>query len=803
MSCPCDQREFFHSWKIPAGLDSIPRQIATFPEFRSYMLSLIGTKNALTDWRARSENDLGIMLLEMWAYLCDSLTFYDEVIAHEEYLRTARQRNSLRKLTDLIGYLPKPAAAASASLAITAEGRKSITITDSTAFRSKAFGNESPQVFETTAEMIIHPLFSKWPMSRDRYSKLGAILAGESALLVKNGTLNAEEGDILFLNNTKTFSKSGAAIVETISDYAGEDKEKYTKLIFSSNFPFTHNTQIKNSRIFKPTQFAALWSGDNDDAVSSNKKTILLDGLYKQIRNGQSVLVEKNGSYRWFQVKSAKQVNATVQAAQTLTYEDGSSNPPTVEIPAVTAPVTEITLDKSLNNSDRKSSGDSSSWSNSDRDDLLVHFGMTDAGKVTQELKKYLSPENSLKLATRLEEPEDVTLPSQFFLSDYEENAVKIPGQLDFDSDSIDLSQNHDWEKSLRTPVFAYGNVIDVSRGEMVKGEVLGNGDASITNQSFELKKKPLTYVPSSSVDNEWNLKSTLEVYVNGIRWDEVRSFYGTEPDDQVYIVRHDEDGKTTVIIGDGINGARVPSGEKNVVANYRHGAGESAPPVRTITQIVKPVIGVKTVTNFLAAYGGSDAEAAENIRSNAPDSALLFSPKRAVSIADFKTVATEVTGVKSASACWVWDQQKQRPVVKLWYMGDAQLLEKVKDALINAADPTTPIQVEVADSREVSLSIEIIVNSRYIPSDVESSVSQALVGTNGALLPENLGIGTPIFRSEIAALVLAIDGVLGIQSILWEQNEMTEFGKSPGEGLYIDFVNNLSISSIAEDTDA
>ncbi len=31
------------------------------------------------------------MLLEMWAYVCDVLSFYDETIAHESYLRTARR----------------------------------------------------------------------------------------------------------------------------------------------------------------------------------------------------------------------------------------------------------------------------------------------------------------------------------------------------------------------------------------------------------------------------------------------------------------------------------------------------------------------------------------------------------------------------------------------------------------------------------------------------------------------------------------------------------------------------------------
>lgn len=802
MSCPCDIKEYFHGRTIPAGLDSIPRQIGTFPEFRSYMLSLIGTKNALSEWRARSENDLGIMLLEMWAYLCDVVTFYDETFAHEAYLRTARRRPSLRKLTDLIGYLPKPAAAAAATLAVQAQGRDLITVPAETAFRSKAFDEESPQVFETTEEQMVHPLFSKWSVKRMRYETLGHSLLNENALLITSGTLNAEEDDVLFLTDGQNFSQSAVrTVVSEADDYQGRDGETYIQLTFDEELPFQNNTLVDNIRLYKSTQSAPLWTGDHDDAISSDHETILLDSLYKQIRSGQYILVERAGDYRWFTVASAKQVNVTVQPEQSVNVSDGS-NTSTIDVPAVTTPVTEITLDVSLNTLARYGD-ENSAWGNVHRDDMAVHYSMVSAGEVTQEFNTTLSPSNMLPLKQRLEEPADINAPDEFFLKDLNNDAVKIPGQLDFDADQILPDQNHGWEDPLRTPVDVFGNLVAVTRGETVKDEILGNGDASVPNQTFELKKKPLTYLPSSSVDNEWNLKSTLEIYVSGILWDEVRTFFGTTPEDQVYIVRHDEDGKTTVMFGDGENGARLPSGEGNVKANYRHGAGEAAPPDNSITQMIKPITDITTISNYLSAYGGSNAESAENIRENAPASALLFSPKRAVSIADFQTVASEVTGVQAATARWVWDDQRQRPVVKLWYMGDSQLLETVTDALLNAVDPATPIQVLVADSAEVSLTIEIIIDSRYVPSDVSALVSDALLGEKGTLLPEMLGIGQPLFRSEIAAMVHSVDGVIGIKAILWEQDAMTEFGKDPGEGYYFDFTQGITVSTIVEDSHA
>ena len=138
MSCPCDSFVHPQPLKIGAGLKELPRQIATFAEFRRAMLNEITTKSPLSRWTARQRDDLGVMLLEMWAYICDSLSFYDKVISQEEYLRTAVRRPSLRKLIALLGYIPRPAVGSSAYLTAIAEGRQRITLPVGTAFQQAA-----------------------------------------------------------------------------------------------------------------------------------------------------------------------------------------------------------------------------------------------------------------------------------------------------------------------------------------------------------------------------------------------------------------------------------------------------------------------------------------------------------------------------------------------------------------------------------------------------------------------------------------------------------------------------------------
>jgi hypothetical protein len=67
MSCPCDTRPHPLPLDIGAGLTVIPRQVAGFTEFRRAMLADIRRHPVLADWRARSDDDLGVMLLELWA----------------------------------------------------------------------------------------------------------------------------------------------------------------------------------------------------------------------------------------------------------------------------------------------------------------------------------------------------------------------------------------------------------------------------------------------------------------------------------------------------------------------------------------------------------------------------------------------------------------------------------------------------------------------------------------------------------------------------------------------------------------
>ncbi len=67
---------------------------------------LIFDRLALTlpDWRERHAPDIGVMLVELLAYVADYLSYYQDAVATEAYLDTARRRVSVRRHVRLVDY---------------------------------------------------------------------------------------------------------------------------------------------------------------------------------------------------------------------------------------------------------------------------------------------------------------------------------------------------------------------------------------------------------------------------------------------------------------------------------------------------------------------------------------------------------------------------------------------------------------------------------------------------------------------------------------------------------------------------
>lgn len=106
-------------------------------------------------------NDPAIGFLDAWAAVADVLSFYQERIANEGFLRTATERRSILELARLIGYKLRPGVSASVYLAYTLDKIddtcKGVTIPIGTRAQSVPGPGEMPQSFETSGPLFARP----------------------------------------------------------------------------------------------------------------------------------------------------------------------------------------------------------------------------------------------------------------------------------------------------------------------------------------------------------------------------------------------------------------------------------------------------------------------------------------------------------------------------------------------------------------------------------------------------------------------------------------------------------------------
>jgi uncharacterized phage protein gp47/JayE len=134
-------------------MGSVPAVDYTNKDFGSLRQALLDlARYRLPEWTDRSSADLGVLLVELFAYLGDIVLYYQDRIASESFLHTASERHSVLHLLRLIGYELKPAVASTANLALTFSapvqgGPTTTTVPNGAQFATKG-SNGAVQFFE-------------------------------------------------------------------------------------------------------------------------------------------------------------------------------------------------------------------------------------------------------------------------------------------------------------------------------------------------------------------------------------------------------------------------------------------------------------------------------------------------------------------------------------------------------------------------------------------------------------------------------------------------------------------------------
>jgi hypothetical protein len=139
-----------------------------YASLRAAMLAL--ARERLPEWTDHSPNDLGVVLVELFAYMGDLILHYQDHIANESYLDSARERRSLVNLLRLIGYELSPPQPASADLILlfAEEATGAVTIDTDTQFQTTAQATGTPVSFRYVRNVPLSIELGKLPIITHR-----------------------------------------------------------------------------------------------------------------------------------------------------------------------------------------------------------------------------------------------------------------------------------------------------------------------------------------------------------------------------------------------------------------------------------------------------------------------------------------------------------------------------------------------------------------------------------------------------------------------------------------------------------
>jgi hypothetical protein len=197
--CPDEKRVTPLPIQNPPRLSEIRYRVGTFSNFKSSMLSAISRKPELSKLTTRSDDDFSIALVDAWAIIGDVLTFYQERIANEGFLRTAKERRSIMELASSLGYQLSSGVAANTFLAFSVEESgviKETRIQEGTKAQSLPGPDQMPQVFETIEPITARPELNNL---RPRLRKPQEVSEDNTNFIFEGTGLAIELGDGLLL----------------------------------------------------------------------------------------------------------------------------------------------------------------------------------------------------------------------------------------------------------------------------------------------------------------------------------------------------------------------------------------------------------------------------------------------------------------------------------------------------------------------------------------------------------------------------------------------------------------------------
>ena len=751
------------------GLAAIAYRAGTHSQFKKSMLAALSDveRPALQNLKTRDDDDFSIALLDATAAVADVLTFYQERIANESYLRTATERRSLLELARLIGYELRPGVAASTSLAFTMDDTPGApletTVDVGTKVQSVPGPDEKPQTFETVEKITARV---EWNAIKPQTTQTFVPQFGDTHVYLKGTATNLKQGDAILFVGAEREGFSGSErwdfrrVTKVSSDFdANKTRIEWAEglgttsphLVLPSANPKVYALRVRASlfgfnaphpltlsnEVRRHYGFADGDGSDWTNFFTFPGKTIDLDATYPGILV-QSWLVLSQPDYQ--------------ELYRALTVIEGSRASFTLS-----GKTTRISLDTDENLPLFQRSNYRETMVFAQSELLEIAEAPITAPVTGATIPLARAPSGLVKGQRIVASGKDSTTGEAI------SEIVQISA-IDGKILALTPPLKKSYVRTASKPEESFSlnaNVAHATHGETVS-EILGSGDASQRYQQFTLKQSPLTYV---SAANASGAASTLQLRVNDLLWHEAPTLFGRGSQEHIYVTQTGDDSKTTIEFGDGATGARLPSGQDNVRATYRKGIGiDGLVKTGQLTSLLTRPLGITSVTNPEAATGAQDRELLDDARTNAPLTVLTLD--RTVSLQDYEDFSRAFAGIAKALATFTWDGQTKRVFITVAgpdgaeIKADSDTYVNLLVALQHAGDPFVSLRVKSYRPARFRFAGKVKIDPDQQTDVVLAAVENAL---RDKFSFDVRAFGQPVFLSEVIATVQAVTGVLAV----------------------------------------
>ncbi len=787
------------------GLSAIHYRIGVHAQFRESMQAALSSADfaPLARLRTRDDDDFTLGLIDAFACSADVLTFYQERIANESYLRTAVERVSLQEMARLIGYRLRPGVAAETWLAFALETPPaapaslpaepgnfvtgvptSLKLEAGLKVQSVPGPGEKPQTFETVEELSearpewngMRPWLSESvkPGRNDKLTYVAGLRnnlkAGDALLILGDEYLansNNNNWDLRFIDSVELQTGNDRTLVRwkrglgSITPYANPAQNPQLHVLRKRAAVFGHNAPMWGSMSW---DFRYNYPGGHKsdgtlvdewpnftlsppDANGTSGGYADLDTVAAEVSNGSYVVLAKGG------------FNYANEPAPAGTYVELYKVANVAEVSragfALSGKVSRLLLaGANYTPQFQNQVRETAVFAQSEALMLASYPVTTDVSgsriPVSMVAKNLLPGRRLIVRGNRKSDHAAVVVQARLVAA-HALDAARC--ELEISPPLADPLE--------RESVVVYGNVALASHGESVS-QILGAGNASLAFQRFELKQLPLSY---RAAENEMGAAAELTVRVSDIAWAEKPTLYGAGTTERAYTLGTDERGRNFVNFGDGVRGSRLPSGVNNVRASYRKGLGvEGNVDADKLTQLMSRPLGLKSVSNLLAAQGGTDPETLDAARQNMPLATRTLG--RAVSLLDYEDFARAFSGIAKAQAQVL--QIGTGPLIAITVAApgglpltvNSPVWQHLLTALKNSGDPHVAVQLLAFQPSTFKLGLKVKRDPAHDTKTVLGAVENALRRHYSF---EARGLSQPVQKSEVIAVAQAVPGVVAV----------------------------------------